>query len=49
VTWERVRLTIGADGETRRRAGAPNCRVAMGVDRARFVARFLERICRRVT
>jgi len=47
VTWERVRLTIGADGETRRRAGAPNCRVAMGVDRPRFVARFLERICRR--
>jgi hypothetical protein len=43
----RGRLTIGADGETRRRAGAPNCRVAMGVDRPRFVARFLERICRR--
>ena len=49
ATWERVRLTIGADGETRRRAGAPNCRVAIGVDRLRFVARFLERLCARAT
>jgi purine nucleosidase/pyrimidine-specific ribonucleoside hydrolase len=49
VTWERVRLVIGADGETRRRAGAPNCRVAIGVDRARFVSRFLERLCPRAT
>ncbi|MBM3222099.1 MAG: nucleoside hydrolase [Candidatus Rokubacteria bacterium] len=47
ATWDRVRLIIGADGETRRRAGAPNCRVAVGLDRARFVQRFLERLCPR--
>jgi purine nucleosidase/pyrimidine-specific ribonucleoside hydrolase len=45
LTWERVRLTVGADGETRVAAGAPNCRVATRVDRARFVALFLERLC----
>jgi inosine-uridine nucleoside N-ribohydrolase len=45
VTWERVRLTVGPDGETRRAAGAPNCRVAVGVDRARVVPLFLERLC----
>jgi inosine-uridine nucleoside N-ribohydrolase len=47
VTWERVRVTVGADGETRRAAGAPNCRVAIRVDRARFVPLFLERLCPR--
>lgn len=45
LTWERVRLTVGADGETRVAAGAPNCRVATRVDRARFVSLFLERLC----
>ena len=45
VTCESLRLTVGPDGETRRTAGAPNCRVAMRVDRARFVATFLERLC----
>ena len=49
ATWDRVRLIIGADGETRRRAGAPNCRVAVGIDRTRFVTRFLERLCARTT
>ena len=45
ATWERMRLTIGPDGETHRTVGAPNCRVATRVDRARFVATFLERLC----
>jgi purine nucleosidase/pyrimidine-specific ribonucleoside hydrolase len=45
VTWERMRLTVGPDGETRRASGAPNSRVATRVDRARFVPLFLERLC----
>lgn len=49
VTWERVRLTVGADGETRSATGAPNCRVARRVDRDRFVGMFLERLCPRAS
>ena len=45
VEWEPVRIAIGADGETRRVPGPPNCRVARRVDRARFMAIFLERLC----
>jgi purine nucleosidase len=45
VTWERVRLAIGPDGETRRLPGPPNCRVATRVDRPRFIATFLDRLC----
>jgi purine nucleosidase len=45
VEWEAVRIAIGEDGETRRVPGPPNCRVARRVDRARFVATFLERLC----
>jgi inosine-uridine nucleoside N-ribohydrolase len=45
VGWERVRLEIGPDGETRRAPGAPNCRIATRVDRDRFIAMFLERLC----
>lgn len=45
VGWERVRLEIGADGETRRAAGPPNCRIAVSVDRSRFIPMFLERLC----
>ena len=44
VRWERARVTVGADGETRRAPGAPNCRVVTFVDRARFVPLFLERL-----
>jgi inosine-uridine nucleoside N-ribohydrolase len=47
VEWETMRVAIGADGETRRASGSPNCRVAMRVDRARFVATFLDRLCPR--
>jgi inosine-uridine nucleoside N-ribohydrolase len=46
VTFERVRLTIGPGGETRRAGGLSNCRVAVAVDRDRFVSDFLERLCR---
>ena len=45
VTFERVCLGIGADGETRREAGTPSCRVAVDVDADRFLRYFLERLC----
>ena len=45
VEWEPVRLAIGHDGETRRVAGAPNCRFARTVDARRFGALFLSRLC----
>jgi inosine-uridine nucleoside N-ribohydrolase len=45
VTWEAVRLTVEPDGQTRRTAGAPNCRFARGVDVPRFLRVFLERLC----
>jgi purine nucleosidase/pyrimidine-specific ribonucleoside hydrolase len=44
VGWERARITVGADGETRRAPGAPNCRVAVRVDRPRFIRLFLDRL-----
>jgi purine nucleosidase len=43
--WEAVRLAIGPDGETLRASGAPNCRVAKGVDSDRFIRLFLDRLC----
>jgi inosine-uridine nucleoside N-ribohydrolase len=45
VKWEAVRLAIGPDGETQRAGGAPNCRIAKGVDRDRFIRLFLDRLC----
>lgn len=45
VAWERVRLAVSAEGETRRAPGAPNCRIAGRVDAARFLAWFLGRLC----
>jgi purine nucleosidase/pyrimidine-specific ribonucleoside hydrolase len=45
VGWEAACLEIGADGETRRAAGAANCRFARTVDVPRFLALFLERLC----
>jgi len=47
VEWEPVRVAIGHDGETRRVAGAPNCRFARIVDAERFRAMFLARLCTR--
>ena len=43
--WEAARLAIGPDGETLRTSGAPNCRVATGVDSDRFIRLFLDRLC----
>ena len=45
VTWESVRLTIGSDGETRRVAGPPNCRIARSVDTPRLLAMLLQALC----
>jgi len=45
ITWQAVRLTVEPDGQTRRVAGAPNCRFARGVDVPRFLRVFLERLC----
>jgi inosine-uridine nucleoside N-ribohydrolase len=45
VKWETMRLAIGPDGETVRVSGAPNCRVAKGVDSDRFLRLFLDRLC----
>jgi inosine-uridine nucleoside N-ribohydrolase len=45
VTWESVRLAIGAGGETRRVAGAPNCRVARTVDMPRLLPMVLQALC----
>lgn len=46
VTVEPMRVSVGSGGETRRTQGRPNCRVAVAVDRDRFVPEFLERLCR---
>ena len=45
ATWEAMRLAIGPDGETLRASGAPNCRVAKGVESDRFLRLFLDRLC----
>ena len=46
VTWQAMRIAIGNEGQTQRAPGPPNCRVAVGVDRARFLRLFLERCFR---
>ena len=43
--WEAARLAIGPEGETLRINGAPNCRVAKGIDSNRFIRWFLDRLC----
>ena len=45
VEWERVRIAVGPDGQTRRVPGTPNCRFARVVDAQRFSALFLARLC----
>ena len=45
VDWEPAHIEVGHDGETRRGAGVPNCRVARTVDVPRFLAMFLDRLC----
>jgi purine nucleosidase len=46
ATWEEARLAIGADGQTRRVAGAPNVRIARRVDAPRFLREFQVSLCR---
>ncbi len=45
VEWEPVRLEVTTGGATRRTPGAPNCRIAVRVDRARLLALLLPRLC----
>jgi inosine-uridine nucleoside N-ribohydrolase len=45
VGWQPTRLQIGLDGQTRAGGGPPNCRFARTVDRSRFLALFLDRLC----
>jgi inosine-uridine nucleoside N-ribohydrolase len=44
VEWEAVRLEVTTGGATRRVPGAPNCRIAVRVDRLRLLALLLPRI-----
>jgi inosine-uridine nucleoside N-ribohydrolase len=44
--WEEARLDVGPEGECLRVPGPPNCRVARTIEAPRFLARFLERLCR---
>jgi len=43
--WQPARIVVGEGGQTRRAAGAPNCRVAHVVDVERFLALFFDRLC----
>jgi len=43
--WRPARIAVGEGGQTRRVAGAPNCRVAQIIDADRFLALFFDRIC----
>ena len=43
--WQPARIAVGESGQTRRAAGAPNCRVALDIDAARFLALFFDRLC----
>ncbi|MGH7391114.1 MAG: nucleoside hydrolase [Candidatus Rokuibacteriota bacterium] len=45
VEWEAVRLEVTTSGATRRVPGAPNCRIATRVDRARLLTTLLPRVC----
>ena len=43
--WQPARIAVGEGGQTRRAAGAPNCRVAQVIDAERFLALFFDRLC----
>ena len=43
--WQPARIAVGENGQTRRAAGAPNCRVAHVIDAERFLALFFDRLC----
>jgi hypothetical protein len=43
--WEPACIRVGEGGETRRVAGAPNCRIAHLGDPDAFIDVFLSRLC----
>ena len=43
--WQPVRIVVGENGQTRRAAGTPNCRVAHAIDVERFLELFFDRLC----
>jgi inosine-uridine nucleoside N-ribohydrolase len=43
--WQPARIAVGDGGQTRRAAGAANCRVAQVIDAERFLAMFFDRLC----
>ena len=43
--WQPARIVVGESGQTRRAAGAPNCRVAHVIDVERVLALFFDRLC----
>ena len=43
--WQPARIAVGDGGQTRRAAGAPNCRVAQVIEAERFLAFFFDRLC----
>ena len=43
--WQPARISVGDGGQTRRAAGAPNCRVAQVIEAERFLAFFFDRLC----
>jgi inosine-uridine nucleoside N-ribohydrolase len=45
ASWQPARIVVGEGGQTRRAAGAPNCRVAHVIDVERFLALFFDRLC----
>jgi inosine-uridine nucleoside N-ribohydrolase len=43
--WQPARIVVGESGQTRRGAGAPNCRVAHAIEAERFLTLFFDRLC----
>ena len=43
--WQPARIAVGEGGQTRRAAGAANCRVAQVIEAERFLAFFFDRLC----
>jgi len=43
--WQPARIAVGENGQTRRAAGAPNCRVAHVIDAERLLSLFFDRLC----
>jgi purine nucleosidase len=43
--WQPARIVVSESGQTRRAAGAPNCRIAHVIDAQRFLGLFFDRLC----